>query len=261
MKLVRLYSNRPSVFIPIVFNGIVDTSLSVIFARITRPKDARRDSHNLGKTTLISLIDFLLLKDVSENNSFLIKHVDRFLDFVFFLEILAPDGGFVTIRRPVETPTRISLKRHDTDIADLTLAGNNDWDHSDTAIDTARQLLDSYLNLSVITPWGYRKGVSYFLRTQADYHDYFQISKFQKGQDSQWKPYLAHLLGLNAKDIERKYELDATIDDLERRKEERQAEVQIEEADFSLFTAQLEVKKNEVSVLSEQLESFDFSQE
>jgi uncharacterized protein YydD (DUF2326 family) len=261
MKLVRLYSNRPSVFIPIRFNGVVDANLSVIFARITRPKDARRDSHNLGKTTLISLIDFLLLKDVSESNCFLIKHVDRFLDFVFFMEVLAPDGGFVTIRRSVEAPTRISLKRHATDTPDLTLAGKDDWDHFDTAIDTARQLLDSYLNLSVISPWGYRKGVSYFLRTQADYHDYFQISKFQKGQDSQWKPYLAHLLGLNAQDIERKYELDATIEELERRKEERQAEVQIEEADFSLFTAQLEVKKNEVAMLSEQLESFDFSQE
>src|SRR5689334_2784815 len=129
MKLVRLYSNRPSVFVPIVFNGVVDTELSVIFARITRPKDVRRDSHNLRKTTLISLIDFLLLKDVSDVNSFLIKHLDRFLEFVFFLEILTPDGGFVTIRRSVETPTRICLKRHTIDIADLTLAGEAEWDH------------------------------------------------------------------------------------------------------------------------------------
>jgi uncharacterized protein YydD (DUF2326 family) len=261
MKLARLYSNRPSVFVPIRFNGIVDSDLSVIFARITRPKDARRDSHNLGKTTLIAVIDFLLLKDISESNSFLMRHLDKFLEFVFFLELLTPDGGFVTIRRSVETPTRISLKRHDADIADLTLTGEDDWDHLDVPIETARQLLDSYLNLSVIAPWQYRQGVSYFLRTQADYHDYFQISKFQKGRDSQWKPYLAHLLGLNATDIERKYELDATIEELERHKVERQAEVQIEEADFSLFTAQLEVKRSEVAALSEQLESFDFSRE
>lgn len=261
MKLVRLYSNRPSVFLPITFNGIVDTGLSVIFARITRPKDSRRDSHNLGKTTLISLIDFLLLKDVSESNSFLIKHLDRFSEFAFFLEVVTPDGAFVTIRRSVETPTRISLKRHISDIPDLTLAGKEDWDHFEIALETAREILDSYLNLSVITPWGYRKGVSYFLRTQADYHDYFQISKFQKGQDSQWKPYLAHLLSLNAVNIQRKYELDTEIETLERQKEERQAEVQIEEDDFSRFSAQLEVKKSELSTLSEQLESFDFSQE
>jgi uncharacterized protein YydD (DUF2326 family) len=261
MKLARIYSNRPSVFVPIAFNGVVDTELSVVFARITRPKDAHRDSHNLGKTTLISLIDFLLLKDVSDSNSFLIKHIDRFSEFVFYLELLTPSGGFVTIRRAVEASTRISLKRHDTDLPDLTLAADEDWNHLGVPIDTAKQLLDSYLNLSVIAPWGYRKGVSYFLRTQADYHDYFQISKFQKGQDSQWKPYLAHLLGLNSTDIELKYKFDGQIEELERRKEERQAEVQIEESDFSLYTAQLEVKKNELSLLSEQLESFDFSKE
>jgi uncharacterized protein YydD (DUF2326 family) len=261
MKLVRLYSNRPSVFLPIEFNGIVDTDLSVIFARITRPKDSRRDSHNLGKTILISLIDFLLLKGVDDSNSFLIKHLDRFSEFVFFLEVLTPGGAFVTIRRAVEAPTRISLKRHGSDIPDLTLAGKEDWDHFDIALDTAREILDSYLDLSIITGWGYRKGVSYFLRTQADYHDYFQISKFQKGQDSHWKPYLAHLLGLNSSNVKRKYELDAEIDNLERMKEERQAEVQIGEEDFSRFTAQLEVKRSELAILSEQLESFDFSQE
>jgi uncharacterized protein YydD (DUF2326 family) len=261
MKLVRLYSNRPSAFMPIAFNGVVDTDLSVIFARITRPKDSRRDSHNLGKTILISLIDFLLLKEVNESNSFLIKHVDRFSEFVFFLELLTPDGAFVTVRRAVEASTRISLKRHGSDVSDLTLAGKEDWDHFEIALETARDILDSYLNLSVITPWGYRKGVSYFLRTQADYHDYFQISKFQKGQDSQWKPYLAHLLGLNAVNIQRKYELDTKIDDLERMKDERQAEVQIDEDDYSRVTALLEVKKSELSTLSEQLESFDFSEE
>lgn len=261
MKLVRLYSNRPSVFVPIRFNGVSDDELSVVFARITRPKDARKDSHNLGKTTLISVIDFLLLKEVNEHNSFLIKHLDRFLDFIFFLEVLTPEGGFVTIRRPVGAATRISLKRHAADIPDLTLAGKDDWDHYEIPLDTAREILDSYLKLTVIAPWGYRKGVSYFLRTQADYQDYFQISKFQKGQDSQWKPYLAHLLGLNAENVQNKYDLDAEIEQLERQKEERQAEVQIGEEDFSRYSAQLEVKKSELAALSEQLETFDFSQE
>ena len=261
MKLVRIYSNRESVFLPIVFNGVVDTDLSVIFARITKPKDTRRDSHNLGKTTLIALIDFLLLKEVGEHNCFLIKHEDRFSEFVFFLEVLAPNGTFITIRRAVESQSKISMKHHERDTNQLQLAGKDEWDHFEIALDTAREIFDSYLNLSVITPWGYRKGVSYFLRTQADYHDYFQISKFQKGKDSEWKPYLAHLLGLNAVNIEKKYKLDAKVDDLERLKMERQAEVQIEEEEFSRYVAQLEIKRSELSTLSEQLESFDFSHE
>lgn len=261
MKLIRLYSNRPSVFAPIQFNGVSNADLSVVFARITRPKDSSRDSHNLGKTTLISLIDFMLLKEVSESNSFLIKHLDRFVDFTFYIELLTPDNSFVSVKRSVEAATRISLKRSDKDIPDLTLAGEDDWDHYEVALDTARDILDSYLNLSVITPWGYRKGVSYFLRTQADYQDYFQISKFQKGQDSQWKPYLAHLLKLNSDNIERKYALDGEIEGLERKKQERQAEVQIEEDDSSRFEALLAVKKSELTTLSDQLDAFDFSEE
>ena len=92
MKLVRLYSNRPSAFMPIAFNGVVDTDLSVIFARITRPKDSRRDSHNLGKTILISLIDFLLLKEANESNSFLIKSIAfrSLFSFWNFLHLMVP---------------------------------------------------------------------------------------------------------------------------------------------------------------------------
>jgi uncharacterized protein YydD (DUF2326 family) len=261
MKLVRLYSNRPSVFVPIVFNGVDNVDLSVVFARIKRPKDTSRDSHNLGKTTLISLLDFMLLKEVNESNSFLVKHVDRFADFTFYLELLTPDKHFVSIKRSVVPASRVSLKLADKSVADLTLAGSDDWNHDDVPLDTARELLDSYLNLGVIAPWDYRRGVSYFLRTQADYQDYFQISKFQKGQDSQWKPYLAHLLGLNSDDIQKKYVLDGEIDALGRAKDERQAEVQITEDDSSRFEAALAVKKSELSSLAKQLDAFDFREE
>lgn len=261
MKLVRLYSNRPSVFVPIAFNGLENQDLSVVFARIKRPKDTSRDSHNLGKTTLISLLDFMLLKEVNEGNSFLVKHLDRFADFTFYLEVLTPDKHFVSIKRSVVPSSRVSLKLTDKSASDLTLAGADEWNHDDVPLETARELLDSYLNLEVIAPWDYRRGVSYFLRTQADYQDYFQISKFQKGQDSQWKPYLAHLLGLNSEDIQKKYALDTEIEQLERAKDERQAEVQIDEDDSSRFEAALAVKKSELSSLAKQLDAFDFREE
>ena len=37
--------------------------------------------------------------------------------------------------------------------------------------------------------------------------------------------------------------------------------MQIEEANYGLFVTQLETKKNELAVLSKQLENFDFSEE
>jgi uncharacterized protein YydD (DUF2326 family) len=106
---MRHTSNLATTFVPIRFNGIDDDWLSVVFARITRPKDSTRDSHNLGKTTLIHLIDFLLLKDVSEKNSFLLKHLDRFQQFVFYIELRPHAGGYITIRRGVQEPTKISV--------------------------------------------------------------------------------------------------------------------------------------------------------
>jgi len=261
MKIAKIYSNLATTFVPIRFNGIDEDRLSVVFARITRPKDSSRDSHNLGKTVLIHIIDFLLLKDVSEKNSFLLKHLDRFHQFVFYIEIQSHGGGYVTMRRSVQEPTKISLKRHPERDKDFRTAGEKDWDHCDIPIDTARQLLDSYLDLQVVKPWSYRKGVSYFLRTQADYQDYFQISKFLKGQDKEWKPYLAHLVGLNHAILVSKYDLDSQVEDLEKKKEERQAEVQIDEKEFSKLSTQLDIEREEVARTAILLDNFDFREE
>ncbi|HLM83521.1 MAG TPA: DUF2326 domain-containing protein [Terriglobales bacterium] len=261
MKIAKIYSSPATTFVPIRFNGIDDDRLSVVLAKITRPKDKSRDSHNLGKTTLIHLIDFLLLKEVSEKNSFLLKHQDRFEQFVFYIELQPHTGDYVTIRRGVQEPTKISLKRHPKRDQDLSTAGEKDWDHCDIPIDTARHLVDSYLDLQVVKPWNYRKGVSYFLRTQADYQDYFQISKFLQGRDSEWKPYLAHLVGLNFTNLESKYGLDSQIEELEKKKEERQAEVQIDEKEFSKLSMQLEIDREEVTRTATLLDNFDFREE
>ena len=77
---------------------------------------------------------------------------------------------------------------------------------SSSPIKKAQESAYSYLDLKVISPWSYRKGVSYFLRTQYDYQDYFQIQKFMNGPHIEWKPYLANLLGFNFKPIKEKYE-------------------------------------------------------
>lgn len=97
MQLSQIYSNRPSIFTPIAFNsGASAKILNVVFARVKKKKQREGDSHNLGKTTLIHLIDFLLLKDVSGGASFLTKHSERFSEFVFFIEIALHEGGYVS---------------------------------------------------------------------------------------------------------------------------------------------------------------------
>jgi uncharacterized protein YydD (DUF2326 family) len=51
MKLSQLYANNK--FKNIVFND----GLNLILAKVTKKLDLNKDSHNLGKTTLIAVID------------------------------------------------------------------------------------------------------------------------------------------------------------------------------------------------------------
>jgi uncharacterized protein YydD (DUF2326 family) len=260
MKLSRLYSNQPELFGPIVFNGVMNSSISVVFARITKPKDPTKDSHNLGKTTLIHLLDFLLLKHIEKEHIF-VKHAALFAKFTFYLEVQTPRGSFITVKRSAANHNRASLRKHDNSEPDLTNAHESAWDHHDITIDKARQILDGYLSLDSIKPWDYRKGVSYFLRTQEDYRDYFQINKFVKGRDVDWKPYLAQVVGLDPTILEAKYRLDDSIAELEKERIERQAEVQFNEGDYTKLQARISIQQEEVRQTGQLLDRFDFRQE
>jgi uncharacterized protein YydD (DUF2326 family) len=216
------------------------------------------DSHNLGKTTLIALIDFLLLKDITNSENFLDKHKERFKDFVFFMELALHDGGFVTIRRAVGTPTRIGLKRTAASLPDARTVDADAWDHWDIALAPARQALDAYLNLRAITPWEYRTGVSYFLRTQEDYSDYFQIQKFMRGQDRAWKPYLAAVLGLDHGAVLQKYEDEEEISRQTALRDARLAEIDPNNRDRGELATRIEIARDEISEIDARLDGFDF---
>lgn len=262
MQLSRLYSNQDNLLEPIEFNsGERTNTLNVIFARVRVPKDRKRHSHNLGKTTLIHLLDFLLLTDISGGWHFLSKHADRFESFVFYLELALHSGGYATVRRPVANPNSIALKRHEEEKQDYSGLGDDEWDHQDLPLTTARDVLDSYLDLRIIAPWSYRKGVSYFLRTQEDFLDYFQIQKFIRGKDRDWKPYLANVFGLDHKAVHRKYELDQKIEEAEKERDLKRAEVQLDQQDRNELATKVEIRRDEIAELSDRLDGFDFTRE
>jgi uncharacterized protein YydD (DUF2326 family) len=91
MYLNRLYCNKPDVFSPLVFNR----GLNVVLAAVKMRKDMKKDSHNLGKSLLIDLFEFMLLKDVGQD-LFLKKHGDLFSEFEFYLDVAMENGGFLT---------------------------------------------------------------------------------------------------------------------------------------------------------------------
>jgi len=146
MRLSKLYSNKDTIFPPIEFNS----GLNVIFATIKHPKDNDKDDHNLGKTLLIHLLDFMLLKQ-TQNDFFLKKHEDLFEEFEFYLEIELDDDSYITIKRCVKQNTKISFIKHNEKLSNFIYLDN--YSQENISIKKAVQLLDSYLNLSSIQPF------------------------------------------------------------------------------------------------------------
>lgn len=137
MKLSKLYSNAPSVFGPVKFVP----GLNVVLAEIRLPENRKRDTHNLGKTTLGRMLDFCFLAG-RDAKFFLFKHTDRFNNFVFFLEVELADGSFLTIRRSVAEASKIAFKKHAAANQDFSTTADTAWDHSDVPFERARDLLD-----------------------------------------------------------------------------------------------------------------------
>ncbi len=254
MKLSQLYTNRPSLFTPIHFRE----GLNAVIANVRQPTDRKKVSHNLGKTLLIELLDFGLLKGL-DDRSVLKRQPEVFDDFVFFMEIRLQSGGYVTVRRSVKEASKVSFKHHLAAYQDFVDLPERQWDHWRVPFDSAVILLDGILALSAIKPWSYRKGVAYFLRSQSDYGDVFRLSKFQRSKDSDWKPYVARVLGYDDDLLSRKYEIEARVGDLKRSLGDLRADVPYKTTDFEKLKAAIAVKRDEVGSGASALDAFDFS--
>lgn len=255
MRLSKLYSNKPNLFEPVLYNNDVN----VILAEIRVPENRNKDTHNLGKTTIGRLLDFCFLSK-KDPEMFLFKHFSIFQDFVFFLEIELKDKTYLTVRRSVGDPTRIGFKKHSIRNQDFSFIEDAEWDHFGIPFDRSVQLLDGILDWNALSPWNYRKGLGYQLRTQDDYQDVFQLQKFSHRQ-SEWKPFLAHLLGFNSKVISSQYIKE---DDLSKKKIIEQTiknELGGSVEDISKTEGLLLLKNKEVDKKQLLLDAFDFRKE
>jgi uncharacterized protein YydD (DUF2326 family) len=251
MKLSRLYTNRPTVFSPIDFVS----GLNVAFAEIRLPQNRKKDTHNLGKTTLGRLVDFCLLSG-HDPKFFLFKHHHLFNGFVFLLEIELLDGSYVTVRRTVAEPTKISFKRHQARTQDYSELPTPQWDHVDVPFERAKDLLDGVLDLRAMKPWDYRKGLGYLLRSQDDYRDVFQLRNGHK--HVAWKPFLAHLLGFDSALVEGLYRKEAELSEKQATVDTIRAELGGSVEDVSKIEGMLLLKQKEAEKKQALLDAFDF---
>lgn len=252
MKLSRLYSSKPDLFEPVEFVQ----GLNVVMAEIRLPENRNKDTHNLGKTTLGRLLDFGFLAK-RDPKFFLFKHSELFRDFIFFLEIELEDTSFVTIRRGVEEATKISFKRHEAGHQDFSRLPLAEWDHKDMPFERAKDLLDGLLDWRAIKPWAFRKGLGYLLRSQDDFRDVFHLRKFAAAH-SDWKPFLAHVLGFDAQLLTQHYEKEEQLAEKQSTAQTIKNELGGSIEDISKIEGILLLKQKEAEKKQKLLDAFDF---
>lgn len=248
MKLSRLYSNDMR-FHSIVFND----GLNVVIGKVSNPEDTSKDSHNLGKSTLVSLLDFMLLKQI-DKQFFLKKYEQFFCNHIFFLEILLNDGKYLTVCRSVANPTKVSFKKSDNTIM---CNSDSEWTEKDMPLFKAKEYLNSTLGFDVLTNWDYRKFVSFFLRTQGDYINEFQLSKF-RGKHKDWKPAVFAMLGYDEASLIQKYDLDERVDDIKKAKAVLQDNMAASPGDFDKIKSTIKVRMEERDKMQKEIDAFNF---
>lgn len=250
MKLCKIYSNDETQFHNIEFHD----GLNVVLAEITDRSKIDKDTHNLGKTLLISLIDFLLLKQIKDKSKFFLTK-GGFEYQIFFAELKLNDGRYLIIRRSVDHPSKVSFRASthkmvgfETEIV---------YDYENISFKDAKEKLNDYLGFDVLTKWPYRKSVTYFLRSQYDYRDVFRLDKF-KGKDKDWKPFMFDLLGFNSEVIEEKYELEDEINELNTKINTLQKENDIDINERDKVAGLLSIKLDEKEEISTKIDRFNF---
>ncbi len=246
MRIVKIYANKH--FRNIEFNSLFNVVLATISDKVKK-----KDVHNLGKTSLIHVINFLLIGSFDKK---VFGNRKVFAGVIFYGEIELNNGKFLTIKREIDNQSKISFK-----ISDLKTAGFNPpqtWDAENVAFDKSRELLNGHFGFDVLTGYDYRKSITYFLRTQQDFLDVYQLNKFNKGKHITWKPYVFELLGYEATLVEEKLNLEETIEEKRNTIKilKTESNVNVEERDR--LVGLQEIKKQEAQEAQSTIDKFNF---
>lgn len=239
---------------PIIF----DDGFNVVYGDIVK-KEGSDTEHNLGKTTLVHLIDFLLLKKLTKKHP-LSKYKSKFSGWVFYIELKLDENKYLTIKRSVEVPTLISFKEHDTPHQDF--SKNDSWDHKDVRMTSKKStdavtMLDKYLNFSILQNESYRHFLTYLLRTQYDYENIFKMRQFE-GLDIEWKPQLFSILGYSDEFVVQKYRLQYEIGTYKKLLKTIIGNKKNKTNDSYNLKAAISEIENEKAQINDQISKFDF---
>lgn len=246
MKLIKVFSDGP------FKNTEFNEGYNVVLAKI-HDKENKKDTHNLGKTSLLVVIDFLLLSKFSKNSPILTNPI--FASQSFFLEILLNSGKYLVIGRSIERASKVSFKLNEAPLDGFLIP--TEWDFENVPFETAQERLNTYLDYDILTNCTYRKSISYFLRSQKDYLDVFQLNKF-KGKHITWKPFVFDLLGFDGSLVEKKLSCDAEIEAKQKEIEILQKQASIDVAERDKILGLIDIKTEEKNRQEKEIDKFNF---
>ncbi|MBH0052229.1 DUF2326 domain-containing protein [Pseudoalteromonas sp. SWYJZ19] len=245
LKLSRLYANNSNIFPDIIFKD----GLNIVFANVSK-EQKNKSSHSLGKTTLVDLLNYSLLKQVDK--SFFLKN-KAFEDFVFYLEVEYDLNKFVTIKRPVKG--KISI--HSSPKKDrLNYLNDEDWEFNSLSLKKAKEIFDSLVSIKNLrdNAFTFRNGLRYCFRKQTQYENTFKVNTSRE-TDSAWKPYLAQVLGIDSILVKDKYDANKQVDSLKNAIKQIESIPQESTQSLEAEIAQLEAH---ISRAQLELDKFDF---
>lgn len=245
MKLSQLYSND-SRFKPIKFN----LGFNIIVGKVIKENYKETDTHNLGKTSLTKLLDFMLLKEINKEHIFL-KNFVYFSNHIFYLELLLNDGTYLTIKRKVNNNTKISFYLSNKS---KNLINHKEWDKEDLPIRKAKDFLNDKLNFDIFKKeYTYQTFLPYFLKSEDSFDTNFE-KIFSNQKHEIWKAPLLDLLSINSKFYKTKLKDEAKLELLRKNSPNKETfSTQLTEKE-----AQKKLYEKKLYDLQQQMETADY---
>lgn len=251
MKVSKIYADSPFQNVEFSENG-----LNVVIGKISDRDNNNISSHNLGKSLLMEIIDFLLLKGIDKKEQFFLTRNEKFKYYTFFAEIVLNNGKYLIIKRNVDNNTKVSFKLNIKRMAGFDIEIDK-WDFENIPFDKAKEKLNEYLCFDVLPNFKYRKTINYFIRHQNDYMDVFRLSK-HRGKDREWKPIVFELLGFNGDLINEKLDMQDEFNEQKSLLEILQKENSITIEEEDKIIGLIEIKENEHNDISSNIDKFNF---
>lgn len=213
MKLVKIFSNKKE-FKEIEFNEHFNIIVGKKTKEANNEDNKKKDSHNLGKTSLVNLIDFLLLKRLEGENIFK-RHSNLFKEHIFYLELLLDNGKYLLIKRGVKKNTKISFALLEKKLEKLD-EKNIVWEYTDLPYEKSKKILNNiYLNFDALKKYDYRTYLRMiFLKDKDSFSK--KLKSPHKGSDFEWKNKLLYLFGFDNRIFEEKKELEEKLEILKK---------------------------------------------